>query len=77
MEKELTSAMIWSLFDRLHEGILIAEPDGTILYLNDAAGALLNLAPDVTSLQVLNPLFTIPNKWDDCLTPPFTHILRD
>jgi signal transduction histidine kinase len=71
MEKELTSAMIWSLFDRLREGILIAEPDGTILYFNDAAGTLLNLAPDVSSLQVINHLFTLPNRWQNCLTPPF------
>ncbi len=71
MEKELTSAMIWSLFDSLHEGVLIAETNGTILYINDAAGALLNLAPDVSSLQMTAHLFASPNGWQDCLTPPF------
>ncbi|MAT97619.1 MAG: hypothetical protein CL608_10790 [Anaerolineaceae bacterium] len=75
MEKELTSAMIWSLFDSLHEGVLIAEPDGTILYLNEAAGALLDLAPDVSSLQVTDRLFSHPNSWQDCLTPPFECIV--
>lgn len=71
MEKELTSAMIWSLFDSLHEGILIAEPDGTILYLNEAAGALLNWAPDADSLQAVAHLFPSATSWQDCLTPPF------
>jgi signal transduction histidine kinase len=72
MEKELTSAMIWSLFDSLHEGILIAETDGTILYLNEAAGTLLGLASNVTSLQATNHLFAKPNRWTDCLNPPFS-----
>ncbi|MEZ4593834.1 MAG: GAF domain-containing protein [Chloroflexota bacterium] len=72
MEKELTSAMIWSLFDSLHEGILIAETDGTILYCNEAAGALLNLVPDVSSLQAIGHLFPVPNRWQDCLEPPFS-----
>ncbi len=75
MEKELTSAMIWSLFDSLHEGILIAETDGTILYLNKAASALLDLAPDVSSLQVADHLFSRPDSWQDCLTPPFECIV--
>ncbi|MCB8928322.1 MAG: GAF domain-containing protein [Ardenticatenaceae bacterium] len=71
MEKELTSAMIWSLFDSLHEGILIAETDGKILYLNEAAGDLLGLSPEATSLQALSHLFTPSLRWQDCLTPPF------
>ncbi len=71
MEKELTSAMIWSLFDSLHEGILIAETDGTILYLNDTASALLNIAPDVVSLSAASSLFPSPSSWQACLTPPF------
>lgn len=71
MEKELTSAMIWSLFDSLHEGVLIAETNGTILYLNDTAGDLLNLAPEAASLQAAAKLFTPPQSWKDCLNPPF------
>ena len=71
MENELTSAMIWSLFDNLHEGILIAEADGTILYMNEAAGTLLNLAPDVSSLEALAHLFATPSKWQACLAPSF------
>ena len=70
MEKELTSAMIWSLFDSLHEGVLIAETDGTILYLNEAAGALLNLALDISSFQDVGHLFTTVS-WQDCFAPPF------
>ncbi|MCA9898184.1 MAG: GAF domain-containing protein [Anaerolineales bacterium] len=72
MEKELTSAMIWSLFDSLHEGILIAETDGTILYLNDAAGMFLGLPSHVSSLQALSHLFTPPTQWQECLSPPFS-----
>ncbi|MCA9916494.1 MAG: GAF domain-containing protein [Anaerolineales bacterium] len=72
MEKELTSAMIWSLFDGLHEGILIAETDGTILYANEAAGSFLNLTPDASSLKVASHLFPTPARWQDCLEPPFT-----
>lgn len=75
MEKELTSAMIWSLLDSLHEGVLIAETDGTILYLNDAAGALLDLAPDILSLQAAEHLFSHPHSWQDCLTTPFECIV--
>ncbi|MCA9942514.1 MAG: GAF domain-containing protein [Anaerolineales bacterium] len=75
MEKELASAMIWSLFDSLHEGILIAEPDGTIIYVNEAAGALLNLAPDISSLQLLDHLIAPPHSWQDCLVPPFDDTL--
>ena len=71
MEKELTSAMIWSLFDSLHEGVLIAETNGTILYLNGTAGELLNLTPEVASLQAAADFFTPPHSWEDCLTPPF------
>lgn len=71
MEKELTSAMIWSLFDSLHEGVLIAETNGTILYLNDTAGELLNLTPGVATLQAAANFFTPPHSWEDCLTPPF------
>ena len=71
MEKELTSAMIWSLFDSLHEGVLIAETDGTILYLNDTAGDLLDLTPEAVSLQAAANFFTPPHSWKDCLTPPF------
>ncbi len=77
MEKELTSAMIWSLFDSLHEGVLIAEIDGTILYLNDAAAALLNLASDVSSFQAAAHLFKSPTQWQHCLTPPFDTTFRD
>lgn len=75
MEKEITSAMIWSLFDSLHEGILIAETDGTILYWNEAVGALLNLASGVTSLQAAANLFTPPNHWQDCLTTPYETVI--
>ncbi|WP_420631825.1 GAF domain-containing protein [Candidatus Leptofilum sp.] len=71
MEKELTSAMIWSLFDSLHEGILIAETDGTILYFNESAGALLGLASDVSSLQAVDHLIVSADRWLDCLEPPF------
>lgn len=77
MEKELTSAMIWSLFDSLHEGVLIAETDGTILYLNDAAAALLNLASDVSSFQAAAHLFSKPTDWQHCLTPPFDITFRN
>lgn len=71
MEKELTSAMIWSLFDSLHEGVLIAETDGTILYLNETAGDLLNLAPEVVSLQAAAKFFSPLHSWKACLNPPF------
>ncbi|MCP4415935.1 MAG: GAF domain-containing protein [Chloroflexi bacterium] len=71
MEKESTSAMIWSLFDSLHEGILIAETNGAILYLNDAAGVFLDLASDVSSFQAAAYLFSNPDSWQNCLTPPF------
>ncbi|VAW34078.1 hypothetical protein MNBD_CHLOROFLEXI01-29, partial [hydrothermal vent metagenome] len=77
MEKEITSAMIWSLFDSLHEGILIAETDGTILYLNDAAAALLNLSSDVSSFKAAAHLFSNPTEWQQCLTPPFDTTFRD
>jgi signal transduction histidine kinase len=77
MEKELTSTMIWSMFDSLHEGVLIAETDGTILYLNDAAGVLLDLAPDVSSFQAAANLFSNPNSWQTCLIPPFGTTISD
>ena len=71
MEKESTSAMIWRLFDGLYEGILIAETDGTILYMNDAAGALLQLASDMPSLQAITPFLTTPVNWQDSSLLPF------
>ncbi|PIE80100.1 MAG: hypothetical protein CSA11_09315 [Chloroflexi bacterium] len=70
MNEQLTSASLWSVLDNLKEGVIIAENNGAIAYVNQSAlvaCGLDNLAQDV---HHLSDLFAPVQNWQQLLTPP-------
>lgn len=70
MEKELTSAALWPLFDELGEGILITDADGSIHYLNQAAQRWFGLAHNSLPPATLSELLPATENADLLLNAP-------
>ncbi len=70
MEKELTSAMAWSLLDDLDEGIIVTDVNGIILYNNPAALSLSGLLDEASSLAQIESYFAPEAEWGGLLNPP-------
>lgn len=71
MDKQLASARAWSFLDNLNEGVLITKMNGSIVYYNQAAAALLNLKQQdgsATGLE-LNQVVKATD-WQMLLSPP-------
>ncbi|RMG89436.1 MAG: GAF domain-containing protein [Chloroflexi bacterium] len=43
MEKQATSAVTWTFLDNLHEGVILTNPEGKLVFVNQAAKTLLGL----------------------------------
>ncbi|MCA9935867.1 MAG: GAF domain-containing protein [Ardenticatenaceae bacterium] len=63
MESKLTSALTWSILDRLHEGVIIATSNGDIVYTNDAAFALLASEQEFATLDELFQVIAPDDNW--------------
>ena len=47
MEQEITSQATFALLDNLQEGILVVDPNGTLLHVNPTAARLLGFDFDM------------------------------
>ena len=63
MEPELTSALTWNILDHLREGVIIAQTNGEIVYVNHAASALLAGSQAFTTLDELFQANAPDNSW--------------
>lgn len=70
MEKEVTSAITWSLLDEVNDGIILAKADGDVLYSNQAALTLLGLPHQVRFFNEVSQVLASGNKWSDLLQQP-------
>lgn len=61
---------VWSILDGLQEGVIIIEPDGSILYINQAAKDLL-LLDDPVTLADLASIFPSSFELSSLLAPPY------
>ncbi len=73
MERELTSALTWSILDKLFEGILIARPSGEIVYGNPALRRLLQFEQPFTTLENLFQVIAPKEDWRPLLLQDFGH----
>jgi signal transduction histidine kinase len=71
MNEQVTSASTWHVLDHLSEGVIIAEADGAILYINQAAIQTCRFdgAAD-DDLLSLRDVFTASQEWEVLLDPP-------
>jgi signal transduction histidine kinase len=69
MEKELTPVSAWSVLEHLQEGVILAEPDGLVRYLNEAARYLCDCQ---AGLRTLADIAAIGADWGALLTAPGT-----
>ena len=67
MEKSLTLVENWSLFDYISEGVIIAELNGAIQYMNQAVWGILGLSRNVLSLAELYEEVNAKKAWQDLL----------
>lgn len=70
MKKELTSAITWAFLDNLTEGVIVAETNGTIRYINQAGQKLLGLQQNVPSLTEVYQVVAPHEVWQSLLNPP-------
>lgn len=69
MAETISPEAVWSILDRVQEGVLLVEQDGSILYSNQAAQQI--LSPDEPfSLSNIASLFPTSSEYLALLTPP-------
>lgn len=73
MDTALLQTAVWSSFSTLREGVLVADKQGRVHYINPAASALLHVNLPI-SLE--NTLIADASQWQALLTPPFTTNLK-
>ncbi len=76
MEKELTSAITWNVFDDLSDGILLVDPDGNVVYCNQAASSLLGLSHHVDLLNEVNQVLASDDNWFELRNRPIATLLH-
>ncbi len=73
MDNALLQTAVWPLFDTLHEGVLIADQQGDVLYVNPVVTVLMGIELPITLAD--SPLADSPD-WKSLLSPPFSLLLR-
>ncbi|MCL4262975.1 MAG: GAF domain-containing protein [Anaerolineae bacterium] len=76
MEKELTSAITWNVFDDLSEGILLVDPAGQVVYHNQAASSLLGVSHHVDLLHEVNQVLASDDNWSELQNRPGATLLH-
>lgn len=76
MEKELTSAITWNVFDDLTDGILLVDPAGHVVYRNQAASSLLGLSHQVDLLHEVNQVLASDDNWSELQNWPSASLLH-
>lgn len=76
MEKELTSAITWDVFDDLSEGILLVDPAGQVVYHNQAASSLLGVSHHVDLLHEVNQVLASDDNWSELQNRPGATLLH-
>ncbi|GIK56007.1 MAG: GAF domain-containing protein [Chloroflexi bacterium] len=76
MEKELTSAITWNVFDDLSDGILLVDPAGHVVYRNQAASSLLGLSHQVDLLHEVNQVLASDDNWSELKKWPSASLLH-
>lgn len=76
MEKELTSAITWNVFDDLSDGILLVDFEGNVVYGNQAASSLLGLGHQVDLLHEVNQVLASDDSWFELRSRPTAALLH-
>ena len=70
MNHTLSVASPWAFLDALHEGVIVVEADGAILYNNKAAQTLLGLEQSAASLAEVYDHIAPTDTWQHLLDAP-------
>jgi signal transduction histidine kinase/GAF domain-containing protein len=76
MEKELTSAITWNVFDDLSDGILLVDQEGSVVYSNQAASSLLGLSHQTDLLKEVNQVLASDDNWSELRNRPRATLLH-
>lgn len=76
MEKELTSAITWNVFDDLSEGIVLVDPDGHVVYHNQAASSLLGLSHQADLSHEVSQVLASDDNWSTLQNRPRATLLH-
>ncbi|MBE2220232.1 MAG: GAF domain-containing protein [Anaerolineae bacterium] len=76
MNKQLTSASIWSVLDNLTEGVIIAEANGAIAYVNQAAISACSIMGLDNDILQMDNLFADAQDWHGLMEAPATVVLQ-
>ncbi len=81
MNKNLASALPWSVFDGLSEGVLVVDGVGDVMYSNTAVTQLLHLSTTPRTaaglLQQIAPQTTWSQKWAESAMAPIQFLTPD
>lgn len=70
MSQDLTPAIAWKILENLREGVILTTPDGKILFTNQAACQMLNLAAPPAHLAMLTADWQLDRYWPTLLAAP-------
>ena len=70
MNEQLTSASIWSVLDNLSEGVIMAEANGIIAYINQSALSGCGFADRSDDVLQMDDLFMSDQDWPVLMIPP-------
>jgi len=76
MEQELTSSTTWALLDNLHEGVLVVDQNGAVIYINHAAIELLGFGTTVDPKKKASQYLSRSKVWNSLLSTPHEAILQ-
>jgi PAS domain S-box-containing protein len=70
MNKQLASASIWNVLDNLTEGVIIAEVNGTIVYINQSALSACGIDNQEDAVSQMDDLFAYGQDWHHLVDAP-------
>ncbi|NHZ72055.1 MAG: GAF domain-containing protein, partial [Aquificales bacterium] len=70
MNEQLISASIWSVLDNLTEGVILAEANGTIEYINKSALSACGIRDHASDVSQMDDLFTSARDWHILMQAP-------
>lgn len=76
MSQELTPAIAWNILENLQEGVILAAPDGKILFANQAAHQMLHLDTCPTHLATLTGDWGLSEGWQMLMTAPANLVVQ-
>ncbi|MCB9432880.1 MAG: GAF domain-containing protein [Ardenticatenaceae bacterium] len=76
MNQELTPAIAWNILENLQEGVILAAPDGKILFTNQAAHQMLHLDTCPSHLATLTAVWGLEEGWQKLLAAPANVVIQ-